>query len=561
VGSDRKKGLTYYDIEKDEFKIIDLGVKVAPTSITEDMNGNIWFGSSSGVFAWDGDSIIHHLTEKTGLLTNIINLVVVDDNNDVYIGTNKGLNRYCQQENKIYTYGRKNGFTGIESRDNAVYKHDDGSIWFGTANGVMKLDPSNLRTQEVEPLTHVASMRVNYQNRQMSQGLKLSHKERSIIFDYYSICLTNPDAVEYQVMLKGADSDWQPVTQQTEAIYSALAPGKYKFMVKAKNSFGSWNKEPVSYEFSILPPFYLRWWFILGATILIVALVFMYIEIRERNLRKENRILEEKVVERTEEVVQKSKEIEQKNKDITDSIRYASRIQSAIMPPEDSLDNSFILFRPKDIVSGDFYWLAQDGSRQFVAAVDCTGHGVPGAFMSIIGHNSLNKIVKEYGVKDPAEILDHLNSEVVKTLQKQVDDGEVKDGMDLSLIVYDKKKKELEFAGAYNPLYLIRNKELIVTKADRFAIGRTSSESGKKFSGHKIKLEKGDTTYIFSDGYADQFGGAAGKKFMIRNLKKLLVDIQDLSMEQQKYKLEENFENWRGENEQIDDVIIIGTRY
>ena len=181
--------------------------------------------------------------------------------------------------------------------------------------------------------------------------------------------------------------------------------------------------------------------------------------------------------------------------------------------------------------------------------------------MSIIGHNSLNKIVKEYGITSPADILDHLNDEVVNTLQKQAEDGEVKDGMDISLIVHDMEKRELEFAGAYNPLYLIRNKELMVTKADRFAIGWTSAESGQKFTNHKIKLEKGDTTYIFSDGFADQFGGEQGKKFMIRNLKKLLIDIQDLSMEEQKSRLEETFETWRGNEEQIDDVIVIGTRY
>jgi len=561
IGSDRRKGLTYYNIEKDEFKIVDLGIKIVPTSIAEDNNGKIWLGTTNGVYAWDRDTIVYHLTEKSGLLTNIVELIIVDDNNDVYIGTNKGLNRYSQKDSIIYTYGRKNGFTGIESRDNAVFKDLEGKIWFGTANGVMILNPDKIRAQVVEPLTHIASMRVNFQNRAMTPGLKLTHKEKSIIFDYYSICLTNPEAVEYQIILEGADEDWQPVTIQTEAIYSALAPGKYIFKVKAKNSFGTWNEEPASYEFTILPPFYQRWWFILTSSIVLVLIIFGYIKVREQALRRENQILEEKVALRTEQVVQKSEEIEQKNKDITDSIRYAKRIQNAILPPEDSLKNSFILFKPKDIVSGDFYWLTVDGSKQFIAAVDCTGHGVPGAFMSIIGYNSLNKIVKEYGFTNPADILDHLNDEVVNTLQKQAEAGEVKDGMDLSLIVYDMKKNELEFAGAYNPLYLIRNKELIVTKADRFAIGWTSSDSGQKFTSHKIKLEKGDTTYIFSDGFADQFGGEKGKKFMIRNLKKLLLDIQDLSMEEQKSRLEETFEKWRGNEEQIDDVIIIGTRY
>jgi len=390
--------------------------------------------------------------------------------------------------------------------------------------------------------------------------MKLNHTEKSIVFDYYSICMTNPDAVKYQVRLVGAEDEWRPVTRQTRAIYSALSPNRYTFQVKAENNAGVWNTEPISYHFSITPPFYATWWFILSCVIIVFLGVFAYIKIRERNLIRENKILEEKVAIRTAEVVQKSKELEEKNKDITDSIKYAKRIQNAILPPENSFAETFILFKPKDIVSGDFYWLAMTETKQVLAAVDCTGHGVPGAFMSIIGHNSLNKIVKEYGFLRPADILDQLNDEVANTLQQQTEEDEVKDGMDIALAVFDFTTKELEFAGAYNPLYMIRDGELKEIKGDRFSIGRTSTKVGQKFTNHKIKLKPGDTTYIFSDGYADQFGGEDGKKLKVRAVKNILKEIQDLSMQEQKERLDKVIEEWKGDHPQVDDILFIGTR-
>ncbi|MCK4695432.1 MAG: SpoIIE family protein phosphatase, partial [Candidatus Cloacimonetes bacterium] len=358
----------------------------------------------------------------------------------------------------------------------------------------------------------------------------------------------------------GAEDNWRPETTTTSANYPSLSHGKYSFKVIAKNSSGTWNSEPVTYDFVIKPPFYQSWWFILGCIILAFFAVFVFIKVRERNLIKEKQILEKKVAERTAEVVEKSEEIEQKNKDITASIRYANRIQKAILPPEDSISETFILFKPKDIVSGDFYWLHISDSKQFIAAVDCTGHGVPGAFMSLIGHNSLNKIVKEYGFTEPAAILDQLNDEVSGTLAQQSESDEVKDGMDLSLIVYDSNTKEVQYAGAYNALYLIRNGELFETKANRFSIGLSSIQVGQKFTNHTIKVKKGDVIYLFSDGYADQFGGIHGKKFKTRNVKELLLSIQHMSMKEQKEHLNKTIEEWKGDLSQIDDILFIGSR-
>jgi len=560
IGSDQKKGLTKFSPETGEFEILNLDIEIIPVSIVEDLDGKIWIGTSSGVYMYDNDSISLHLTQTDGLLSNIVTLVDVDDANNIYIGTNKGLNLFIQANQKIYTFTRRNGYIGIETKDHASYRDKEGKMWFGTAVGVTQYNPAQLIEKELEPLTHIKGMQVNYYDRRMIPNMKLNHTEKSIVFDYYSICLTNPDAVKYQVRLVGAEEEWRPVTTQTRAIYSALSPNRYTFQVKAQNDAGIWNAEPISYNFTIKPPFYATWWFILICVVLITIGVISYIKIRERNLIREKKILEEKVAIRTAEVVQKSKELEEKNKDITDSIKYAKRIQNAILPPENSFAETFIMFKPKDIVSGDFYWLAMTETKQVIAAVDCTGHGVPGAFMSIIGHNSLNKIVKEYGFLHPADILDQLNDEVANTLQQQSVDDEVKDGMDIALIVYDVSTKEMEYAGAFNPLYLIREGELQEIKANRFSIGRTSTKGGQKFTNHKMQLMPGDTTYIFSDGYADQFGGEEGKKFKSRNVKNMLLEIQDMSMAEQKAHLNKKIEEWMEGFEQIDDILFIGSR-
>ncbi len=553
------KGLTRYDISKNEFKIINVGAEITPTTITEDNKGDIWFGTAGrGVFAIKNDSAYRHITEKTGLLSNVISLLVVDDDNTIYIGTNKGLNLY--HNNKIDFYTKRNGFIGIETQNNAVLIDDTKKLWFGTVIGVTIMNKQHVRFNNIEPLTHIKSMMVNYKTRLMKQQMELSHKENSIVFDYYSICFTNPNAVRYQVMLEGADDLWQPVTEQTMAIYSGLPPNNYTFRVKSCNSYGEWNKKPVSFSFIIEPPFYKRLWFILSVIVFIIVVIYFYIIYREKTLKRENRLLEDKVATRTAEVVSKSKELEQKNQDITASIRYAKRIQNAILPPEELISDSFILYKPKDIVSGDFYWFHTQGSKKYITVVDCTGHGVPGAFMSIIGHNSLNKIVKENGHTKPADILDRLNEEVVNTLMNQPDE-DVKDGMDMSMIVYDKSSGILEFAGANNPMYLIRDGELIETKADRFAIGKTSFESGQRFTNHSIDILPDDIIYIFSDGYTDQFGGSRGKKFKIRPFKELLINIYKLPLKEQKKHLDNTIVEWMSEEEQIDDILIIGVKF
>ncbi|MGE0562074.1 MAG: SpoIIE family protein phosphatase [Flavobacteriales bacterium] len=280
------------------------------------------------------------------------------------------------------------------------------------------------------------------------------------------------------------------------------------------------------------------------------------------------RILEQKVIERTAEVVKQKEEIEKQNEkiselytEVTDSIRYAKRLQEAILPPDDLvnriLPNSFVLYKPKDIVSGDFYWIEEKNGKVYFASVDCTGHGVPGAFMSIVGYNALNNALGKCDT--PAEILDSLNKEISQTLHRNSTTGTAtKDGMDLSLCCFDPMTLELQYSGAFNPLYIIRNKEIEQIKADKFPIGSYFDGNPQHYTNHIIQLQKDDYVYIFSDGYADQFGGPKGKKYMYKQFRDFLLDLVGKKMDTQRNFLNNNIEHWKGSLEQVDDILVIG---
>ncbi|HEY0029385.1 MAG TPA: GAF domain-containing protein [Bacteroidia bacterium] len=272
--------------------------------------------------------------------------------------------------------------------------------------------------------------------------------------------------------------------------------------------------------------------------------------------------LEDKVKERTSEVVKQKEIIEETNKHITDSIKYAKRIQEAFLPSESSiaehLKNAFILYKPKDIVSGDFYWIERKGNKILFAVVDCTGHGVPGAFMSIIGFNGLNQIVNEYNYTRPADILTHLNKSISNTLRQNVEDSKIRDGMDVAICSIDLDNNKLEFAGAFSPLFILRNNEVLKFKGDKHPIGNFVGVEEFEFTNNEIDLLPDDKIYIFSDGFVDQFGGPNGKKLKYNYFRQLLLDNHKRPMPEQKEKINEFFEQWRTGFEQIDDVCIIG---
>ena len=303
-----------------------------------------------------------------------------------------------------------------------------------------------------------------------------------------------------------------------------------------------------------------------GGFVLIFILAILLYN-RNRVKQRANKLLE---LQNTEIQAQKHT-IEEKNKDITDSIRYAQRIQNAILPSEQMIKalfpGSFVLFKPKDIVSGDFYWFEKWGNEILFAAVDCTGHGVPGALMSVVGYNLLNQAVNEHGLTKPNLILNELNKGISKMMRQHVEermqDGmltgtSVQDGMDIALCSYRPDKMVLQYAGAFNALYHIRKKELMEIKADKIAIGSYRKDELKSYSNQELQLQRGDTVYVFTDGFADQFGGPKGKKFKYKALQDLLIKIQDHDMVEQKKILSRELETWKGNLDQVDDILVIG---
>ncbi len=280
------------------------------------------------------------------------------------------------------------------------------------------------------------------------------------------------------------------------------------------------------------------------------------------------------------EIAEQSHIIEQKNKDITDSINYAKRIQQAILPTDEEMkevfDEYFVYYRPKDIVSGDLYWASattttpKEGPGKkisLIAAIDCTGHGVPGAFMSIVGHTILEQTLTDHSVNNPGQALDYLTQGVIRTLkQKAGDDFSIKDGMDIALCAWDRSGNSLEFAGANNPMYLVRNGELKEYKGDKQPIGAYIKDQ-KPFTNTRIDLQKGDCVYVFTDGVADQFGGPRGKKFKYKQLQQVLVDNCKLPMQDQREAIHQAIEAWmnyanneKKGYEQTDDMLLIGFR-
>ena len=271
-------------------------------------------------------------------------------------------------------------------------------------------------------------------------------------------------------------------------------------------------------------------------------------------------VLEEKVQERTLKLEEQKELVEEKNKDILDSINYAKRLQDAILPPLSSirqyLPGSFLLYKPKDIVAGDFYWLEQVGDITFIAAADCTGHGVPGALVSVVCSNALNRTVKEFRITEPGKILDKVRELVVETFEKS--ENNVQDGMDISLCSIGTKTKEVKWSGAYNSLWYVQNGQMHEVAADKQPIGK--HDKPQPFHSHNLDLQKGDTLYLFTDGYADQFGGPKGKKFKYKKLQDLLLANAFKSMDEQKHVLESNLDDWKGNLEQVDDILVIGIR-
>jgi serine phosphatase RsbU (regulator of sigma subunit)/ligand-binding sensor domain-containing protein len=374
-------------------------------------------------------------------------------------------------------------------------------------------------------------------------------------FDIVAPSYLKQNTTQYQYSINKLMPDWSPWSVRTNYNLMIPVPGEYTLKVRAKDLWGNIG-EPESIKFTIKAPFTETTFFYVLVIVVVLVFLFLIVRFREGQLKKENEILEEKVKERTAE-------IEAQKEEITSSIEYASRIQMAMLPVDDIYKNlfedHFVIFKPRDIVSGDFYWIGEDEKHIFFTVADCTGHGVPGAFMSTLGMSTLNEIITNNSDLQANTVLSLLRDKIKTSLHQTGKEGEAADGMDVAFCVLHKNRKTLQYSGAYNPLFIFQGGEFKEYKADRMPIGIYYGEK-QEFTNYEINVKKGDAIYIFSDGLPDQFGGPDGSKFKKANLKRLLSEIYYKPMAEQRSIIEHEFEKWRGSTEQIDDITIIGIR-
>ena len=411
------------------------------------------------------------------------------------------------------------------------------------------------------------------------------YSKNSLVFNFTGIHTTIPSRNSFSWYLEGFDKTWSLPANKRSVPYMRLPNGHYVFRVKTYNLDGVEVEEEASFAFTVKAPFWKTIWFILLELITAVTLIYGTFKYRERKLIKEKRILETKVKLRTREIEDQKVEIEAQrdeiseqktyveeqhdqiflqNKEITDSIQYAKRIQQAVLPGkitlEKTLPEHFIFFKPRDIVSGDFYWVEKKEEQIVVCAADCTGHGVPGAFMSMLGLTFLNEIVNHEGVLKASEILNRLRSNIIRSMSHKEEAEMAKDGMDVALIVIDRQLGMLDFSGAYNPMILVRKGELIEYKGDKMPVGMHIGEE-KSFTSQRVQLVHGDMIYMYSDGFPDQFGGEKGGKYKARPFKNFLARISSEPVKKQASLLEAELKSWMGKEEQVDDILITGIRY
>ena len=561
--------------------------------VEKDANGLIYVGSDEGLDILDPNDpiepnkiIFEHIGTESGLTNNNVMAISFDKDNNAWISTKKGLNKMKSfrpgtQDIEIRQYLKNDGLLSTDLLINSSCVDSKNRLWIGSGRSAAMLD-LNLASADIDkPLINLTNLEIGGKfidfNSDLStkeytfQGttpfsnyptdLELDYDNDHLVFHFSGTNWNLNSSMKYRYRL---NDDWGPIETTNKAEYRNLSHGTYTFEVQACTNEKNWS-ETAEFKFVIHPPWWHTWWARTLFVVISILLLYGIYKRKTRKLKQRQVELETTVEERTSELrdekkaVELQKEIvEEKNTEILDSITYAKRIQSAILPPaklvKEYLADSFILYKPKDIVAGDFYWMEQKEGKTLFAAADCTGHGVPGALVSVICNNGLNRSVREYGLIKPGEILDKTREIVIGEFEKS--DEEVRDGMDIALCSIDGNK--VEYAGANNPLWLIRNGELIELKGDKQPIGKYDAVT--PFTTYELELEKEDTIYIFSDGYSDQFGGEKGKKLKSSNFKKLLISIQNKSMEEQKNFLDNSFESWRGDLEQLDDVCVIGVR-
>jgi ligand-binding sensor domain-containing protein/serine phosphatase RsbU (regulator of sigma subunit) len=536
-------------------KIYDATDLLTITGIHKDKENNIWISTfGNGVFKLN-EQIIRFTTDK-GLASNYCYGLTDDGSGNIWIGHRAALSRFRIQKGTFDTFNKNEGVTG-DCNYNSFTKDESGNAWFGTTHGAIRFDPHKDKKNTIPPIVNISSIKINDKDFQYTKDISLPYDSYKLRLDFIGISFRANSNILYQYKLEGFDADWSDKTKTPFVQYGKLSDGEYVFLLKAFNNDGVGNNTPLSIRIVIEKPFWKKWWFIIFAIAFLFYMIYFYIKIRERNHRRFQAQLQKALNEKTREVIAQKEEIEKKNKDITDSIRYAKRIQDALLPEVKKLitifPESFIFFQPRDIVSGDFYWYEKYGDKAVIACADATGHGVPGAFMSMIGSTLLKDITSRKGVTSPAFALAVLDEEIKMLLkQNDGDHDHTQDSVDLVICEIDLKTNFVRVCSTKRSVFVVHKNELRLIKKE--------ITDNQQYETVDIQLDKGDMIYMFTDGYPDQFGGEKGKKIKSANMKLMLEQIRTLPFEKQEMIVDRYFNRWKEGYDQVDDVLFIGIR-
>ena len=543
-------------------KIMSGSSKNKVLGFTESSNGDIWAGTSgNGAFYFSKDSV-SRITTTDGLLSNFCYSILADSDEKIWIGHERGFSRYDLKTGAIKVF-TTDFAKGGDCNPNALFETSDGKIIIGTTEGLIVYNRTRDKKSQAAPVNNIISVTINDVVYPFRKVYSLPYGKYSIRIDYVGINLSNPEKVYYGTKLDNWDNNWSEMKLSRQVTYS-LRDGKYMFNLISVNEEGLSQDKPETFEIYIKQPFWRSWWFIVSVIMISTGAVIIIIRERERAQNKIKDYLESELAERTRLVLKQKDEIELQNIEITDSINYAKRIQSSILPDvnklEETFKEAFIIFHPRDIVSGDFYWFDKISDDKFlIVCADSTGHGVPGAFMSMIGSTLLQDIISRKGITRPSQILSLLDKQIFTTLNQNIDVGVSNDGMDMVVCEFNIKTRHIRFASAMRPLIIVMQGEPYYVKGNRCSVGGESVIE-KYFDDQEYYLNEGDIIYMFSDGLPDQFGGRDGKKMKIARMKKLIEEVNKLPMKEQKEMISNFFFEWKGDYEQVDDILLMGIR-
>ena len=525
----------------------------------------IWASTTTGLVKlnYNTKKLKIFTIETTGFKNDFFYAILPYEEENFLLPSNFGVVKFNWKTHTFYTFEKKDGLPFYEFNTGAYFQ-DSTKIILGGIHGITSIKfnktkyspkPPPIVITKIEILTSSQKNKVIYFPKIDSMYQFNNNDILNIFFTIPDYCCDNNN--QYQFKIINLNPYYSNLSSNNSINLTGLKGGDYTLEIKGYNCFQQIST-PVFFKFRITPPFSQTIWAKLIAISIIITILSLIFLVIYTKIKNKNKILEAQK-EAYQKINEQNKLLEERAESLKDSLNYASKIISAMLPNKESLKetipHSFIFFKPKDIVSGDFYWYKEKNNYFYITAVDCTGHGIPGAFMSIIGMNLLERFVND-GYTDPAVILNMMNKHVIQSLKKQLDKKHLKDGMDMALCIIDKQHKTLKFAGAYNPAYIIRNNKLMQLKGDRKTVGTVFDFNS--FSSLNIKIQNNDFVFLFTDGYTDQFGGPEHKKFKFKRFRELLLNIHQLPGEEQRKQLDETLEKWKGNFEQIDDILIIG---